>query len=371
MSLTKQILACILLAGVAGAGYVAYQHYLDPGNAAVVEGQRGARGGGGRTVPVELAEAELRTLERKAEAVGTTRARQAIEIVPTTDGRVVEIAFEPGQQVEAGDVLVRLDDDIQKADLEQATAKLKEAASAVERTKILRSNNTVSEVTLNQLVAAEAAAQADVDRARRRLADRTVRAPFSGIVGLNHVDLGARVDDNTVLTTLDDRSEVEIEFALPETLYGQIATGQDVIADAVAFPGRTFEGRIVNIDSRVDPSSRAFKVRAGIPNPDLSLPAGMFMHLVVILEQRQAVMIPEEAVVVEGSETFVFVADDGKAESRRIVIGQREVGAVEVSSGVAAGERVVVRGVQSLRDGMAIRMAGDADGRRPGQGAPR
>lgn len=365
MSLTKQIVACLLLAGITGAGIVAYQQFFDGGNAAVVETGRGER-----SVPVELAEAETRPLERKVEAVGTTRARQAVEIVSLTSGRVIELAFEPNQKVEAGDALVKLDDDIQRADLVQAEAKLEEAASTVKRAQILRGNNTVSVATLSQAVAAEAAAQADVDRARRRLADRTVRAPFSGIVGLNLVDLGARVDDNTVLTTLDDRSQVEIEFALPETLYGQIEPGQIVVADAVAFPGRTFNGSVVRIDSRVDPTSRAFKVRAAIPNPDLSLPSGMFMHLAVILERRQALMIPEEAIVVEGEDTFVFVAEDGKAARRNIEIGQREVGVVEVVSGLSAGEGVVVRGVLRLRDGMSIRLASESGKRQPRERAP-
>ncbi|MDP2621534.1 MAG: efflux RND transporter periplasmic adaptor subunit [Hyphomicrobiales bacterium] len=368
MSLTKQIFACILLAGAAGGAFVAYQYFFDGSNAAVIEDGRGSPGG--RSVPVELAKAELRSLERTVEAVGTTRARQAVEIVPLTSGRVVQIAFEPSQKVEAGDVLVKLDDDIQQADLVQAEAKLKEAASTVARAQILRGNNTVSEATLSQAVAAEAAAQADVDRARRWLADRTVRAPFSGIVGLNHVDLGARVDDTTVLTTLDDRSEVEVEFALPETLYGQTAPGQTVVANAVAFPGRIFNGRVLRIDSRVDATSRAFKVRATIPNPDLSLPAGMFMHLAVILERREAVMIPEEAIVVEGSGTFVFLAVDGKAVRRDVAIGQREVGTVEILTGVGVDEEVVVRGVQSLRDGMQIRRPGKAGSGRARRGEP-
>ena len=363
MSLAKQVLLCFLLAGMAAGGYAAYQYYFESSNAAVVE-----NGGGPRRVSVEVAKAELRPIERRVEAVGTTRARQAVEIVPSAAGRVVEITFQPNQRVEAGDVLVRLDDDIQRADLEQATAKLKEASSAVERAQILVSNKTVSEVTLNQLVATEAAAQADVDRARRRLADRTVRAPFSGIVGLNHVDLGARVDDKTILTTLDDRSEVEVEFALPETLYGQITPGQSVTADTVAFPERKFHGHVARIDSRIDQASRAFKVRATIPNPDLLLPAGMFMHLSVTLSRREAVMVPEEAVVVEGSDTVVFVAVDGKAVQRSIAIGQREVGAIEVVTGVEFGEDVVVRGLQRLRDGMAVRLPGEATGGQARQG---
>lgn len=356
MSLLRQVLFAVLLLLAIGGGFVAYRQLV-------------ARGGDSaatlapalQPVPVVLAAAEQRQTATRVEAVGTTLSRRAIEIVPLASGRIEEIAFEPGQFVEAGDVLVRLDDDIERADLAEAEATLQETVLALQRARALRQKNAVPEATVDQLVAAEASGQAELDRARRRLADRTVRAPFAGVVGLRQIDLGARVDENSVLTTLDDRSEMEIEFALPEAMYGQVFAGQPVVATSVAFPGRNFEGLVSTIDSRVDSTSRAFKVRALLPNPDLTLPAGMFMHIAVVLDSREAVMIPEEAVMVQGSRTFVYVAADGKAAVRPIRVGHREVGAVEVVEGLEAGEAVVIRGTQRLRDGAPLQIIEDGD----------
>lgn len=355
--LLRQALIAVLLLLVLVGGFFAYQRLV----------QEGSEGGPTQAtvpaIPVVTSSAEMRLVARRVEAVGTTLSRRAIEIVPLASGRVEEIAFEPGQFVEAGDVLVRLDDDIERADLAEAEAKLQQTVLALRRARALREKNAVPEATVDQLVAEEASGRAEVDRARRRLADRTVRAPFAGVVGLRRVDLGARVDENTVLTTLDDRSEMEIEFSLTESFYGQIYPGQPVVATSVAFPGRSFEGTVATIDSRVDPTSRAFKVRARLPNPDLTLPAGMFMHVAVALESRDAIMIPEEAVVVQGSRTFVYVVEDGRAKVRLIEVGHREPGFVEAVKGLAAGETVVVRGTERLRDGIPVEIMGNGDAR--------
>ena len=142
---------------------------------------------------------------------------------------------------------------------------------------------------MDELQAAFLGAQARLDVARKQLADRTVKAPFAGVVGIRRVDVGARVDDDTVLTTLDDLSEVEIEFSVPEIFFGRVRQGQTVSATSAAFPGRAFSGRIVTVDTRIGAVSRAFRVRAILPNPDLVLHAGMFMHVEVVLEERPAV----------------------------------------------------------------------------------
>lgn len=346
------LIAVAVLLALAG-GYVLYERFGQGAGGEAVDAAAPA------AVPVVTAAAELRETATRVEAVGTTRSRQAIEIVPLASGRIEEIAFKPGQFVQAGDVLVRLDDDIERADLAEAEATLRQTVLALQRAQALRQKNAVPEATVDQLVAQEASGRAELDRARRRLADRTVRAPFAGVVGLRQVDLGARVDENTVLTTLDDRSEMEIEFSVPEQLYGRIFPGQGVAATSAAFPGRSFEGVIATIDSRVDPTARAFKVRALLPNPDLALPAGMFMHVAVVIDSHEAVMVPEEAVVVQGSRTFVYVVADGRASVRPVKVGQREFGAVELVEGVAPGEIVVVRGTQRLRDGTAVEVVED------------
>lgn len=348
-----------------GQGQGQGQGQRPPGAAGQGPGGAGGRGGNQGPIPVETVAAAKRQVQSAVDAVGTTYARRAVEIVPLAAGRVRTLAIAPGRAVKAGDILLELDNEIETANLTEAEAKLREANSALERARTLRRNNTIADAQLDQAQSAVTIAQAEVDRARRRLADRVVRAPFDGITGLNRVEFGQSVTMQTVLTTLDDLSEVEIEFSAPELLYGRIVIGQPVKADAAAFPGRIFEGKVVSIDSRIDMTSRAFKVRAAIPNPDLALPAGMFMHLALQLDARDAIMIPEEAIVVQAGKTFVYVVKDGKAARRDIELGQRDVGAVEVLKGLEVGDMVVTRGVQRLRDGADVRMGGEAAPRQP------
>jgi membrane fusion protein, multidrug efflux system len=348
MRLGTQLAIAGLLVLALGAGGFVYHRSQAEGEAAAAVGR------GSSAVPVQLVAAEAGTMRERIEAVGSTLARQAVDIVPLTSGRVTEIAVDPGARVEAGAVLVRLDDAAERARVAEAEAGLREAELALDRARKLRSNNTVAQATVDELEAAYLGASARVDAAQKQLADRTVRAPFPGVVGLRRVDLGARVDDQTVLTTLDDLAEVEIEFSVPEVFFAQVRQGQAVSATSAAFPGRTFIGRIAMIDSRVGEVSRAFQVRAVIPNPDLVLPAGMFMHVEVVLSERPAVLIPEEAVIAEGSRTFVFTVQDERARRRDVRLGQRAAGTVEVLEGLAAGERVVRAGMQRLRDGVAV-----------------
>jgi membrane fusion protein (multidrug efflux system) len=335
---------------VIGAGAVTYhQHRIDGEAAAAV--RRGAS-----AVPVEITAAELGTIRERIEAVGSTLARQAVDIVALSSGRVAEIAFTPGEHVAEGAVLVRLDDRAERAAVAEAQAMLREAELALDRARKLRTNNTVAQATVDELEAAYLGAHARLDAAQKELADRTVRAPFAGVVGIRGVDIGARVDDETVLTTLDDLAEIEIEFSVPEVFFGRVRPDQLVQATSTAYPGRTFSGRIAIIDSRVGEVSRAFRVRAVLPNPDLELPAGMFMHVSVVLEERPAVLIPEQAVLAEGDSTYVFTVADGRAERRKIRLGQREAGTVEVLDGLAADETVVQTGLQRLRDGSEVQV---------------
>jgi membrane fusion protein (multidrug efflux system) len=361
---TQLAIAGILVAMLGAGGFVYHRSQTDGEAAAAV-------GRGASAVPVEIAAAEAGTMRERIEAVGSTLARQAVDIVSLTSGRVAEIAFSPGVPVETGAVLVRLDDAAERAAVAEAEAGLREAELALDRARKLRANNTVAQATVDELEAAYLGASARVDAARKQLADRTVTAPFAGVVGIRRVDVGARVDDETVLTTLDDLAEVEIEFSVPEIFFAQVRPGQTVTATSSAFPGRTFTGRIATIDSRIGEVSRAFLVRAVIPNPDLVLPSGMFMHVEVVLEERPAVLIPEEAVIAEGDNTFVFTVRDQHAERRPVRLGKRIAGTVEVLEGLAAGEPVVRAGTQRLRDGAEVRLPDEAEGRpgQPGQGA--
>ena len=329
MSVFRQLIVLAVLGGLAygGYGYWRSEYATDPG---------AAQGDGGpRAATVELATAETRVMQRTVEAVGTTRARRSIEIVPETDGRLVALDIAPGSRVKKGDVLARLDDSIQQSDLTEAEAVLKEQSSTLDRLRQLRRTN-------------------GVERAQRRLDDRVITAPFDGVVGLTAYDVGARVTEGEVLARLDDLSEVEVEFGLPETVFAQVARGQKIIAHAAAFPDRRFEGTISEVDSRIDPVSRSFLTRALIPNRDSTLPAGMFLSLTLVLDEAERIVVPEEAIVFQAAQTYVFVAEDGIARRRAVETGQRRDGVIAVTLGLVVGDEVVVRGLQRVRDGAPI-----------------
>lgn len=350
MSILKQLMVLCVLCGLAYGGYEVYRTQFAPAP------QAGDERGGPRPVTVELARAEARMIRRSIEAVGTTRARRSVEIVPEVDGRLVELNITPGARVARGDVLARLDDTIERADLSQAEAVLTEQRQSLERIEQLRRTNSVSQAALEDVIARLAEAEAEVERAARRLEDRRLIAPFDGVVGLTNYDTGARVSEGQVLTRLDDLTEVEVEFSLPETVFAEVARGQQIIARSAAFPERDFTGTIEAVDSRIDPASRAFRTRALVPNPDGTLPAGMFLSLTLILSQESQVTVPEEAIIFQAAETYVFVAKDDSAERRVVRTGQRQDGRIAILAGLSAGEAVIVRGLQRVRDGSPLKI---------------
>ncbi|MBK0328626.1 efflux RND transporter periplasmic adaptor subunit [Rhodobacteraceae bacterium F11138] len=349
MSFWKQILVLCLLAALAYGGYETYQRHFS-----VAQTQAGPPRGGPRKAIVEVVPARRMTLSRTVEAVGTTRARQSVDIVPEAEGRVMQVDITSGAHVRAGTVLVRLDDTIERANMDESQARLREREKVFERMTRLRSSNAVAEAALEDAVARLAEARAELERARQHLAQRSIRAPFSGVLGMTEIYAGARVTAGAVITRLDDLSEVVVEFSLPETLFAQVRRGQPLQATSVAFPDRHFTGRIEAVDSRIDPVSRSFRTRAIIPNPDGTLPAGMFMSLELTLSETQHVVVPEEAIIFQAAETYVFAVRDGVAHRTRVRTGQRQDGKVAVLDGLDEGQTVVVRGLHRVRDKGAV-----------------
>lgn len=351
MSLIKQIgLSLLILFLLAFGGYWYTGGSVERGDATAAPDRK-------RPPPlVDVAPALSTMLARKLDAVGTTRAQQSIDVSPAASGRIQSIDFLPGSQVEVGSILVRLDDIAERAGFAEAEAERREAELKLERAKALVARKSIPQATVDELEAAFAAAGARVDRAQKQLDDRSVQAPFAGRVGLKQVDVGARVNDDTVITTLDDLVAIEVEFAVPEIFFGAVAQGQKITATSAAFDAQVFEGVIETVDSRVDRVSRSFQVRASVPNDDLALPAGMFMLVELTLAERTVVTVPEEAIMVSGDQARLFVIEDGKAMRREVVLGQREIGLVEIVDGLKADEQVVVKGIQQVRPGAEVRI---------------
>ena len=350
MPLIRQMLIVCLIAAVLGGGYYAYGALNAGGDETANAGQ----GRGGGAVKVEVAKASLKAFSTAIEAVGSTIAKQSITIQPNVDGTVEAVLFTAGQEVKQGQPLLKMDQTLEEAALEEAKAALVQVDLELERAEALRTNQVVSKATLEGIKARRAAANAAVIRAEKQLADRTLRAPFAGTTGISSVDVGARIGDNTIVTTLDDLQSVELEFAISEQYFGIIQKNMQITAVSSAFEGKTFSGQITEVGSRIDAVSRSFSVRATLPNEDKALPSGMFMRIIIALEQNEAVSVPEEAIVAEGGGSYIFEVIDNKSIRKEISLGRRVPGFVEVTQGLEVGASVVVRGTNKVRSNGAV-----------------
>lgn len=329
------------------------------------------KGAGSRAVAVVTAHAIKKEFAYEVEALGTLRANESVDITAKVADRVAAIRFNEGQQVRKGDVLIELDNMEARADLAAAEAAASDSRSQYKRSQELYQTKALSEAQLDQLQATLLANEARVAAARSRLADRVITAPFNGRVGLRHVSLGGLVNPGGVITTLDDLSVVKLDFAVPEVFLSTLQPGLTVEARSTAYSGTAFAGRVSSVDTRVDPATRSVAIRALIDNRDGRLRPGMFMTVKLVRPEGQALMLPEQAIVPENEQHFVYVVEDGKAHKREIKIGRRRPGEVEVLQGLTAEDGVVLDGTLNLRDGVAVRTAGDdtlpADARASGQ----
>ena len=291
----------------------------------------------------------------EVEALGTANANEAVEITSKVTNLVTAIRFREGEQVKRGSVLVELDSVEARADLAAARAALTETESQLKRSRELFATRALSQSQLDQLAATQSANQARVTTAESRLADTVIRAPFDGRTGLRRVSVGSLVSPGAMITTLDDLRVIKLDFSVPEGFIAVLVEGLPVSARSVAFPGREFTGKVVSIDSRVDPTSRSVIARAELPNPESLLKPGMFLTVRLREKRAPVVMISEQALVPEEGRQYVYVVVEGRAQKREITIGRRSPGKVEVVTGLTPGETVVVEGTQKVRDGGPVR----------------
>jgi membrane fusion protein (multidrug efflux system) len=312
---------------------------------------------------VVTAIAVVKPLGVEIEAVGTARANEAAEVTSKVSNQITAIRFQEGSFVKAGDVLVELDSDEARATLAEAEANLAESERQLARTRDLAAKQALSASELDQIEATVKGHRARVEGARARLADTFIRAGFSGRTGFRRVSVGSVVNAGTVITTLDDASLIKLDFTVPDTYLFALRLGLPVKAGTAGLRGQTFEGKITNLDSRVDPVTRSMYVRAEIPNRNGALKPGMFMTVSLQGDVLPALLVPEAAIVPEQGRTFVFVIEDSVARRLEVTTGRRRPGEVEIIKGLKEGERVVVDGTQNLRDKAKVH-----DQAQPGEG---
>ncbi|QYX52722.1 efflux RND transporter periplasmic adaptor subunit [Pseudomonas sp. S07E 245] len=329
-------------------------------------------------VSVAAATAEQRPWQQRLPAVGSLKALQGVELSLEQAGTVKSLHFESGQQVKQGQLLLQLDSDQEAALLGTAQADLGLAKVDYGRGSQLVGDQAISRGEFDRLTAQYRRNQAVVDQLKASLEKKSIKAPFSGTIGIRQVDIGDFLASGTVIATLQDLSSLYVDFNMPEQSLPQLALGQKVLLQVAAFPGQTFNATLSAINPKVDENTRNLLVRASLANPDGKLLPGMFASLLVLLPDPQPqVVVPESAITytLYGNSVYVVSpkqnadgqpenAADGKpqliAEQRTIRTGERRDGVVVVSEGLQAGERVVSAGQLKLTPGAAIQITEQA-----------
>lgn len=336
--------------------------------AADEQGDAMAQGGRGDAVtPVAVASATRIELSDMVEALGTARANESVVITTQVTEIVSRVAFDSGDVVETGQVLVELTDAEESAALEEARAALADAERERARFSDLRARGVASQAQLDALSSTVEQARSRVQALEARLSDLIVRAPFDGVIGLRNTSAGALVRPGDPIATLDDISTIKLDFTVPERFIGVLERGAPVRARSAAYDNEEFTGVVTNIDSRVDPVTRTVVVRAEIDNEAGRLLPGMLMLASLQRDLRTAIVTPELAVLRDGAQSFVYaVVDDGEGAlsvvRRNVETGSRRDGFIEIVSGLNEGDLVVSEGVNRLRPGAPVRITTGPDG---------
>lgn len=294
-------------------------------------------------------------------AVGTVQAVQGVDVNNEVAGQVTAIQFDSGAMVKRGDILVRLADDVDRADLEGLQAAERLAQIKVDRNRSLLKDRAVAQGDFDEISAQLDQASAQVKGKQATIEKKTIRAPFDGQLGIRLINLGQFLPEGSAIVSLQALDPVYVDYALPERHLARLSTGQSIQVQVSAYPTRTFAGTIEAISPGIDQGTRNVRVRARLANPDLALRPGMFARVATLLPvERDVLTIPREAVTFNtyGDAVFVIQEADGKTsvERRQIVTGQIQDQQIAVLEGLAAGDRVVLSGQVKLNNGQEVRI---------------
>lgn len=310
---------------------------------------------GGRTVTVETTSVRVDTLNIEVSAVGDLRAEEQVIIRPEISGRVVQLNFAEGESVKNGQLLVKLDDAEYQARLRESTATVKLNQQSFNRIQDMYNKKLSSRQAYDDALALleESRARQVLDQVL--LAKMNIHAPFAGTVGLRNISEGAYVQVGSDLITLVKIDTLKLDFNIPERYLPQVKAGQTVHLGVDAYPAQQFSGTIYAINPTLDQSTRTVVLRARLDNAKRQLLPGMFARVNLRLSQRDnALLVPEQAIVPQGNQVYVFRMTDGKAEQVSVTLGLRLTGEVEILSGLQAGDQIITAGQLKIRDGTAV-----------------
>lgn len=288
--------------------------------------------------------------------VGTVDAEESEDVRPESPGSVQQIAFDHGERVEQGQVLVRLRDADARAAVAEAEARLALASTQLERTQGLFDRQNASRQELDRAKADRDLARAGLDRAREQLRRTVIRAPFDGVVGLRDVSPGEVVDPSRVVTRIESLDRLVVDAEVPERSLPHVRVGLAAEVEADALPGRRFAAEVAFVGPRIDASTRTAPIRVRVADPAGLLPGMTARVSVTASEIADALLVPTQAVVTGARGPSVWVVADGVAELRPVVVADRTTDTVRVVEGLAPGDHVVVEGLIRLRPGASVRV---------------
>ncbi len=370
MKVWKQLALALVILAVAGAGWL----YLFPGgknllskvgidrNATAATEPAGGRQGqrqGGQALPLVVVRAagEAKINDRLT-AIGTGKAKSSVAVTPFTAGRMTEILVTSGTKVQGGDVIARLDSEAESIVVDKARVALKDAQTKLRRAESLRLSNTVSAVQLSEAELAVDNAALNVREAELALDRRAIKAPIGGIVGILPINAGNYVTTSTTVAMIDDRSDLLVDFWVPERFAPAITIDLPATATSIARPGETFNGAISAIDNRVDPASRTLHVQAKITNPKDTLREGMAFQMSIGFPGETYPTVDPLAIQWGTEGAYVWRIADNKAERVPVRIVQRNTATVLVDAAIEPGDEIVAEGVQSVRQGGLVQVQG-------------
>lgn len=312
----------------------------------------------GKILPVQVIAVYEETISDSVESLGTAMANESVDITANVNETLAEINFEDNQQVKKGDIIARLSQQEEQAQLAAAQARQTENRRELKRLNTLLKNKAAAQREYDERITQIEVAKQQAEEIQARIADRTLRAPFDGVLGIRRLSVGALVQPGDLITTIDDLNTIKLDFTIPATYLQSLKAGLPIEARSAALGDNVFRGEIASVNSRIDPVTRSILVRAMIPNPDALLKPGLLMQVTLLKDEHKAMVIPEESVIQRGERQFVLVVDDSNTVIEREVHSAiRHPGMIEITDGLQLGEHVITRGINVVRAGQTVEIS--------------
>lgn len=306
-------------------------------------------------MPVEVIEVKPQILKSTINSIGTLKANQSVIVAPEVSGRITSVSFKDGTQVSSGQLLFKLDDSTEIANLNEAKARAQLSNTELKRIQKLFKQKAASETDLDSAAANHSIYQAQVQSFQAKLNKLSIKAPFTGVIDINDISIGDYVNAGQNLIKLVELTTLKFDFALPETYLSKVAVGQNIEITTPAYPGEIYQGTVTAVSPAINEETRSLAVRAVIDNQTRTLRPGLFASVILEVNRNpSALLLPEQALVPQGQSYMVMRVVDNKVEVTPVTIGTRKKSEVEIVSGISEGDVIITAGQMKVQPGSEV-----------------